>query len=118
MTKIGFLSPEGEFWECEYTKHSIVANKILMKMNIMSSNPEEDIANLGWVLLQNNFAGIPSTNKNIPFTDAQIDWIMKNYEYLNKKQRYFISEQLKKDDLCKNNKYPSYLREVNWNGLI
>jgi hypothetical protein len=118
MTKIGFLSPNGEFIECKYTEHSMVADKILKTLNIFSENPEQDIAQLGWMFFQNNFAGIPITGNNIPLTELQITWIIINYEALNKKQKYFISEKLKKDNLCKNNRYPSYLTEVNWSGLI
>lgn len=116
---IGFLSPQGEFVECKYTEHSSMAETILSELRITTKNPEEEIANLGWIFLQSNFAGIPSTvDNNIPLTDAQINWIEKNYEKLNKKQKYFISEKLKKDEICKNCRFPSYLTEVNWSGLV
>ena len=117
-TLTGFVSPDGEFIQCSYTQHSAISAKILKELGKESANPEEDLANLGWLFLQVNFAGIPSTNGNIPLTDKQVDWIVKNYDSLNKQQHYFISEKLKKDDENKHHKDPSYLTEVNWSGLI
>ena len=114
----GFLSPDGVLTECSYTEHSKTAEKILTELNIPTKNPEEDIANLGWLFLQVNYAGIPSTKGNIPITDAQIKWIVENYDSLNKQQRYFISEKLKQDDDCKHNYYPSFLTDVKWSGLL
>ena len=114
----GFLSPDGVLTKCGYTEHSKTAEKILCELNIPSQNPEEDIANLGWLFLQVNYAGIPSTKGNIPITDAQIKWIVENYDSLNKQQRYFISEKLKQDDERKHNYYPSFLTDVKWSGLL
>ena len=54
----------------------------------------------------------------IPLTDAQVQWIVKNYDSLNKQQHYFISEKLKADDDCKHGHYPDYLTDVKWSGLL
>ena len=114
----GFLSPDGEFIPCSYTEHSKVSENILNQLIIPIENPEEDLANLGWMFLQVNFAGIPSTNGNIPLTDAQVKWIVENYDSLNKQQHYFISEKLKNDDDHKHGHYPDYLTNVRWSGLL
>lgn len=115
---IGFVSPEGDFIMCGYTEHSKKAEEILSSLNIESVNPEGDIANLGWMFLQINYAGIPSNKEGVLLTDKQVEWILKNYDNLNHKQKYFISETLKKDEEKKKHKYPAYLTEVNWSGLI
>ena len=114
----GFLSPDGEFIACSYTEHAKVSENILKQLNKPIVNPEEDLANLGWMFLQVNFAGIPSTKGNITLTDAQVQWIVKNYDSLNKQQHYFISEKLKADDDCKHGHYPDYLTDVKWSGLL
>ena len=85
----GFLSPDGEFTPCSYMEHAKVSENILKQLNKPIVNPEEDLANMGWMFLQVNFAGIPSTNGNIPLTDAQVKWIVENYDSLNKQQHTY-----------------------------
>ena len=117
---IGFLSPEGEFTPCNDYEHISVASEILTK-NGMTENISADIhlANLGWMLFQQNFAGIPAEVKPIPqLTDKQVDWIIKNYDNINRKQRYFISEKLKFDEINKKRNLPQGIDNVPFTGLI
>ena len=116
----GFLSPEGEFIKCNQLEHSIVAMEILINLGMTeNTNPEVNLANLGWMTFQSNFAGIQAEIRPIPeLTDKQVDWIVENYDLLNKKQRYFISEKLKFDKTYKKRNLPEGIDNVSFSGLI
>ena len=117
---IGFLSPCGEFISCDELQHSKIAEEILLnlkKINII--NPEVELANLGWCFFQKNFAGIPADCKPYPkLTDEQIQWIISNYDSLNRKQHYFISEKLKLDETSSYRSLPDGIDNVPFTGLV
>lgn len=117
---IGFLSPDGKFIKCNQLEHSLVAMGILINLGMTEyTNPEVNLANLGWMTFQSNFAGIQAEIKPVPqLTDKQIDWIVENYDLLNKKQRYFISEKLKFDETYKKRNLPEGIDNVDFSGLI
>ena len=117
---IGFLSPDGEFIKCNECEHIAVATEILNK-NGMTKNCSADIylANMGWMLFQQSFAGIPAEVRPVPqITDKQVDWIINNYDKINRKQRYFISEKLKFDEINKKRVLPQGIDNVPFTGLI
>ena len=117
MAIIGFLSPNGEFVECKELEHS--AKRICEENNIETNNFERELANRGWCFFQKNYAGIPADIKPLPFiTDEQVDWIIKNYENINRKQRYFISEKLKHDEIYKKRTLPDGIDSVPFSGLL
>lgn len=120
MTKIGFLSPNGEFIQCAEQQHLQKANELAMQLGIQNSqNPEIELANLGWCFLQRHFAGIPAEIKPAPqFTDEQIQWILDNYDSLNRQQHYFISEKLKFDEMYKKRNLPKGIDNVPFPGLL
>ncbi len=55
---LGFLSPEGEFYECGYFEHMKLAEKLLReKYNCSSNRPVDKLCRFGWVVLQSSFIG-------------------------------------------------------------
>lgn len=117
---LGFLSPDGVFYPCNQFEHSTIAFELLQKIDIQEcDNPEVNLANLGWMTFQSNFAGIQAEIRPIPaLTDQQVDWIIEHYEQINRKQRYFISEKLKFDQTYKKRKLPEGIDNVGYSGLI
>lgn len=117
---IGFLSPEGELIECEQFNHIQIASQITAERYFFKmGDPQVILANEGWCFLQKIFAGIPAEIDPKPkFTDQQIKWIMDNYDRLNHKQRYFISEKLKMDDVENNLHLPEEVRQIQYPGLV
>ena len=118
---IGFLSPEGDFYECSQYEHIKLSEKIVKEKSLYSESTSETqtiLANNGWCFFQSNYAGIPAEiNPQPKFTDEQISWIMKHHEELNQKQKYFISEKLKLDEED-NDFLPRELTNVNYPGII
>ena len=97
---IGFLSPEGEFFKCDSEEHHLLATKLIENFEYnQTNNCQIELANNGWCFFQTNFAGIPAETSPVPkISDSQAKWIEANYDKLNRKQKYFISEKLKLDD--------------------
>jgi hypothetical protein len=100
---LGFLSPEGVFYECGFMCHMSTASELCM--NIYKEeyicDPEGYLGEKGWMIILRRFAGIScikSYDEGCPiFTDAQIEWILNNIDQLNNDQRYNISEQLERE---------------------
>lgn len=80
---IGFVSPSGEFIECDYYDHIPTAHKLLKNIyKIESNNPVDKLCEFGWIVIQRQFVGfsLDDLRKSPKLTKQQIDFV-ENIRY-------------------------------------
>lgn len=78
---LGFLSPQGEFFECERAEHIPLADKILRDVyRIGSDTPVDKLCACGWVTMQDLFVGFVCDDiSHCPkLSYEQKDWLITN----------------------------------------
>ena len=79
---LGFVSPTGEYFECNRYGHIPLADKLLKEMfNEKSiSSPVEELCKHGFVVIQDYFVGFQSNDIfDAPkLTYEQLDWLRKH----------------------------------------
>ena len=94
---LGFLSPSGEFFQCEYRGHLTLADKLLMDFyDQESNNPVDKLCRCGWVIIQSSFIGFAGDNAyHIPqLTKEQKSWLEESEDRMTHSQRVSL-------ELCK-----------------
>lgn len=84
MFIIGWLSPEGKMYDCEYMDHIDEASEIIKEYNYESSNrPDDILMNHGWVhLTRISFC--------VPFPQWGIFWKDPWWHHLTEAQKFFL----------------------------
>lgn len=79
---MGFLSPTGEYFECDRYGHIPLADELLKEMfNKKSiSSPVESLCKHGFVVIQDYFVGFQSNDifDTPKLTYEQLDWLRKH----------------------------------------
>ena len=89
-TVLGFISPGGEFYECDRYNHMNTANRILgNEYGIECNTPVDTLSSLGWVVIQSGFVGFVGNDiDSIPsLTNEQKDFLLLNLHEFNSLQR-------------------------------
>ena len=79
--KLGFLSPEGKFYECGFIDHLSLADKLLDKIyKQQSNNPVDKLCKCGWIAIQSCFIGFAGDDAyHTPkITKEQRKWLYDN----------------------------------------
>lgn len=87
---LGFLSPSGKFFGCEFHEHISLADKLLEEVyQQQSCNPVDRLCKYGWVVIQTFFIGFADRDScHMPMlTRAQKDWLEANKDKLSHQQR-------------------------------
>lgn len=86
---LGFLSPEGKFYDCQYFAHISLADKLLGEVyKQQSSNSVDKLCRLGWVVVQSSFIGFASDVRyHTPqLTREQKQWLEENKDKMSYSQ--------------------------------
>lgn len=55
---LGFISPDGKFYECGFYEHISLADRLLEEVyKQQSNNPVDKLCKCGWVIIQSSFVG-------------------------------------------------------------
>lgn len=77
----GWLTPDGVFFECKYSEHNIVANKLIEKYST------SEINNNLFVHFTSGASGeIPAITAFNDFTRKQLSWVAENLNKLSSAQ--------------------------------
>lgn len=98
---LGFLSPDGEFYQCKYYGHLDLANEILQKRyKTFRHNEVETLCDLGWAIIQDGFVGFVGWH-NQTYTTQQDEWFVNHYNKMElaQKQAYDTTKEI--SDLLK-----------------
>lgn len=98
----GFVSPDGQFHECEYGGHIMLALELLKAFyGLSSNNPVDLLCSHGWIAVQASFVGFAGDDiRHSPsITAAQRQWIEENEGELSHDQRISLAMCLEADEL-------------------
>lgn len=98
---LGFLSPEGKFYPCEYYGHLDLAGKLHKShYGISKYNAVESLCDLGWCIIQDGFVGFTGWH-NQTYSNQQDEWFLKHYAEMGiaQKKSYDTTKEL--SDLLK-----------------
>ncbi|PFZ80076.1 hypothetical protein COL82_04060 [Bacillus toyonensis] len=107
----GYLAPDGIFYECDYGKHSELANELIEKYKIKNKTNYNEIATRGEFL---KFGTYPWSSKEgcsgchvfkslfHPLSNKQSIWIKENLDKLTDKQRSELNRLLDQEELIRN----------------
>lgn len=100
---LGWLSPEGIFYECEFMGHVSKAIELLKKVYSVETNYAQRLADLGWCAIQSGFVGFPDNpHRETPlFTDAQKKWLERNRKNMSYGQNMALDISLETDELLR-----------------
>lgn len=87
---LGFVSPEGKFYECGYFEHIKLADELLEKgYKQQSNNPVDNLCKHGWVVIQSSFIGFAGDDAyNTPqLTREQKEWLNENWQKMSYDQQ-------------------------------
>lgn len=87
---LGFISPDGKFYECEYYTHMKLADELLEKVYKQQSNkPVDKLCKFGWVVIQSSFIGFTGDDAyHTPqLTREQKQWLKENESNMSYDQR-------------------------------
>lgn len=99
---LGFVSPEGKFYECGYSKHIKLADKLLNDVyKQQSNNPVDKLCKLGWVVLQSSFIGFAGDDaySTPQLTKEQKSWLEEHGEQMTFDQRTGLNLCLEINDM-------------------
>lgn len=105
MTMLGFLSPDGKLFPCEYYGHLDLAGEILRThYGVNQYNEVERLCDLGWCIIQDTFVGFAGWH-NETYTKQQDDWFDQQYKELKPMQQksYNLTKEL--SDMIKEENY-------------
>ena len=91
---LGFVSPEGKFYECGYFEHIKLADELLNKVyNQQSNNPVDKLCKNGWVIIQSSFIGFSGDDMyHTPqLTKEQKDWFEENSQKISYDQQISLN---------------------------
>lgn len=83
---LGFLSPEGKFYKCDFMEHLSLAEELLDKIyKQQSNNPVDKLCKCGWIVIQSSFIGFAGDDAyHTPrVTKAQKQWLEDNKNNLS-----------------------------------
>lgn len=86
---LGFVSPDGKFYECECFGHISLADKLLKEIyRQQSNNPVDKLCKLGWVVIQSSFVGFAGDNTyHTPqLTKEQKQWLKEKESIMSYEQ--------------------------------
>ena len=90
MYENGFLSPQGNFYECDGYFHMTTAEKICDSIGAEYKNgflAEQKLFHLGWIELK-TYDALAMFSRHRPMTKQQHDWLINNYHHFHSdKQR-------------------------------
>lgn len=104
---LGFVSPNGKFFECDYYGHLSLADKLLEDVYRQKSNvPVDMLCKFGWVVVQGSFIGFTINFSNYNFhtqqlTAEQRQWLELNKDKMSREQLTSLQICLEIDDLNK-----------------
>lgn len=87
---LGFLSPFGKFFECEYFKHLSLADTLLKDVyKEESNNPVDKLCKYGWVVIQSSFIGFAGDDayRTPQLTREQKTWLNNHKDMLSYDQK-------------------------------
>lgn len=93
---LGFLSPFGKFFKCEYFGHLSLADTLLKDVyKKESNNPVDTLCKYGWVIIQSSFVGFAGDDAyHTPqLTREQREWLIDHKNILSHDQNIGL-------DLC------------------
>ena len=99
---LGFISPDGKFYKCEYYAHMKLADELLEKIYKQQSNkPVDKLCKLGWVVLQSSFVGFAGDDGYYTpqLTREQKQWLEENEQNMSYDQRIGLKLCLEIDEM-------------------
>ena len=99
---LGFVSPEGEFYECNFFEHIKLADELLEKVyKQQSNNPVDNLCKRGWIVIQSSFIGFAGDDAyNTPqLTKEQKRWLEENAQEMSYDQRIGLNLCLEINDM-------------------
>ena len=87
---LGFLSPFGKFFKCEYFEYLSLADILLKDIYKEESNNSVDkLCKYGWVVIQSSFIGfaVDDPNHTSQLTSEQIEWLIDHRNVLSYDQK-------------------------------
>lgn len=94
---LGFLSPDGKYYECNYGDHIKLATRILETFyHIESATPVDKLCSMGWISIQEDFIGFVSNDVElIPSVSyQQKSWFAENKSKMTNRQQDMIQRCL------------------------
>ena len=99
---LGFVSPEGKFYECGYFEHIKLADKLLENIyKYQSNNPVDQLCKFGWVIIQSSFIGFAGDDAyHTPqLTKEEKSWLEEHEEQMTYDQRIGLNLCLEINDM-------------------
>ncbi|MFC7371125.1 hypothetical protein ACFQPF_05500 [Fictibacillus iocasae] len=84
---IGWLDPEGTFYECKYGDHKILAQELTT--NKVASSPQDDLWERSFINITTDVIGWNCQNKP---TDQQIAWLLSHEQNFDSGQLEDLAE--------------------------
>lgn len=110
----GFLSPSGEFYECEFGKHDALAYSIIErdrvsamdeKCNMIHSMEDRLLKNAGYLyfgntgdLGDNTDSYVHADNSNVVVSQLQCEWVDTHLTILTSKQLTMFNDLLEESE--------------------
>ena len=86
---LGFISPDGKFYECGFYEHISLADRLLEEVyKQQSNNPVDKLCKCGWVIIQSSFVGFAGDDAyHTPqLTREQKLWLEENESKMSQDQ--------------------------------
>lgn len=99
----GFLSPEGEFYQCNTYGHITLADDILKeKYNIEANLSVEELCSHGWVVIQAGFIGFTYGARNdLKFTKEQDKFLLSHMNDFSYGQQLSLNTTMEISNMLK-----------------
>lgn len=100
---LGWLLPDGVFYECEFMGHESRAKELLLEVYGVDTEFTQRLADLGWCALRSGFVGFPENPyRDTPlFTGAQKAWLHLHRDDLSYAQAMSLDDSLSIDAMLR-----------------